>query len=105
MVAWVQVTVDICMEDFPLNFVFGYAIRSSVNVSVSVKVASWISLCGALNILVDTVKVVQETFQFLQSSLPPDHGSVINIVEPMREIYGLLDVVVFLSSPPCRSPQ
>jgi len=105
VVAWVQVTVDICMEDFPLNFVFGYAIRSSVNVSVSVKVASWISLCGALNILVDTVKVVQETFQFLQSSLPPDHGSVINIVEPMREIYGLLDVVVFLSSPPCRSPQ
>lgn len=105
MVAWVQITVDICVEEFPLNFVFEYATRSSVNVSVSVKVASWTSLCGALNILVDTVQVVQETFQFLQSSLPPDHGSVINIMEPMREIYGLLDIVIFPSSPPCRSPQ
>lgn len=59
MVAWVQVTVDICMEEFLLNFVSEYAIRLSVNVSVSVKTASWISLCGALNILVDTVQVVQ----------------------------------------------
>lgn len=100
-----QVTVDIFMEDFPLNFVFEYTIRSSVNVSVPVKVASWISLYGALNILVDTIQVVQETFQFLQSSLPPDNGRVINIVEPMREIYGLLDAVIFPSSPPCRSPQ
>ena len=39
-----QVTVDICMEEFILNFVFEYSIRSSVNVCVSVKVASWISL-------------------------------------------------------------
>jgi hypothetical protein len=96
------------MEEFPLNIVFEYAIRSSsVNVSVSVKVASWISLCGALNIVVDTVQVVQETFTFLQSSLPlpPHNGSVVNIVEPVREIYGLLDVVIFPTSPPCRSPQ
>ena len=75
-----QVMVDICMEEFLLNFVFEYAIRSSVNVSVSVQVASWISFCDALNIVVDNVQVVQETFQFLQSSLPPDHESVVNIV-------------------------
>ena len=105
VVTWVQVTVDICMEVFLLNFVFKYAIRSSVNVSISVKATSWISLCGALNILVDTVQVVQETFQFLQSSLPPDHRSVVNVVQPVREIHGLLDVVTFPSSSPCRSPQ
>jgi hypothetical protein len=80
MVAWVQVTVHICMKEFLLNFVFEYAIRSPVNVSVPVKVASWISLCGALNTVVDTVQVVQETFQFLQSLLPPDRGGVVNIV-------------------------